>query len=1002
MIGQTISRYRILSKLGEGATSIVYVAEDTDLGRQVAVKVLTDRFDQPHFRARMRREARAISSLSHPRIATIHEYGETPKGQPYIVMELVKGQTLSDLMRSGTLTLARVLEIVEQIAEGLLEAHRRGIIHRDIKPSNVALSEGGDVKILDFGLAKRLSDESPVEDGQCDTHFLATQTREGVIVGTPMYLSPEQALGVPVDSRSDLFSLGSVLYECIAGRAPFDGRSAVEICAKVIREDPLPPSHFNPDVPPELDRLALKALAKNPEARYQRAAEMLDDLRTARRHLTTSNAGPLPAAPPRPASEHVSLYRTLTDALHKPRVLSAAFASALCVSLLIFFAVNALRSGRHTPSTDAQRWYAAGVSALYDGSYYTAAKRFEEAVRADDRYVLAHARLAETYAELDKIDRANEEILTANTLTSRSQLSPLDALYLDAVTGTVRRNFADAIGAYAEVVQRAPGEGRSAAYVDLGRAYERDDKIDDAIDSYTKAAGLAPKSPAPVLRLGVLYGRKQDLPKAEDAFKNALDLYQSLSDQEGRAEVLYQRGALLIKLGRSAEAREQLQKVLDITAITDNLHQRIRALLQLSIASYGLDDKEQAEQYVTSALNLAQANNIENLTVQSLNDLGNFFFVRGRAAEAERYFTQALQLAQRANARRNEARARLSLGSLYVQQDNPAAGVPHIEQALRFYEQGGYRKEVLQALTLLGQADDLVGDYDGSLQSFQRLLQLAEGVNDQSQIALSHKGLGAALMHQERYAEALQHFERSYAGYNSLGNELNAGYSLVSRADAFWRLGRLEEAHAALSQAAALIERPGGANAPISGQFHIVRASMSLGERNFREAVAEGGRAISLDKSETKHQTGEAKYIVGLAQTLSGARQTGNRTCAEAVEMASKTGDPRLVSGALLALAEAQLEDGEPSKALLTALRAREVAGQAGRKESQWRALLLAGRASYLSNDTDAARDYLARADGMLSSFQETLGADSSATYLARPDIRHYREQLVKASSAIR
>ena len=250
MIGQTISHYRIVEKLGEGGMGVVYLAEDTLLGRRVAIKTLhADRNSQDsHFRIRFLREARAVSALSHPHIATIHDYGETEGGQPYIVMELVKGETLGDLMQKDALTIPRAIEIISQVAEALAEAHAHGIIHRDIKPSNVAINERGNVKVLDFGLAKQI-EVSPINPYSAERQtLLNTQTKEGVIVGTPMYLSPEQAMGVEVDARSDLFSLGSLLYECIAGKPPFSAASPVEICAQIMRDDPAPPSQLNPDV----------------------------------------------------------------------------------------------------------------------------------------------------------------------------------------------------------------------------------------------------------------------------------------------------------------------------------------------------------------------------------------------------------------------------------------------------------------------------------------------------------------------------------------------------------------------------------------------------------------------------------------------------------------------------------------------------------------------------------------------------------------------------------
>src|SRR5437773_7936954 len=204
-------------------------------------------------------------------------------------------------MLTEKITISRAIEIIKQVGEALAEAHRQRIIHRDIKPTNVAINERGHVKVLDFGLAKQVPLEAAdVTDPERQT-LMVMHTRDGMIVGTPMYLSPEQALGSEVDARSDLFSLGSLLYECIAGKPAFFGNSAAEICAKVLRDDPPPPSTLNPDVPKELDRIALKSLEKQPEDRYQNADELIAELQNVESILlaNTSNTVTrlIPSAP---------------------------------------------------------------------------------------------------------------------------------------------------------------------------------------------------------------------------------------------------------------------------------------------------------------------------------------------------------------------------------------------------------------------------------------------------------------------------------------------------------------------------------------------------------------------------------------------------------------------------------------------------------------------------------------------------------------------------------
>lgn len=263
---------------------IVYLAEHTVLGRRVAIKIATN---SNH--GRFLREARAASALSHPHIATIHDYGETDGGQPYIVMEYVEGKTLADLIREGSLTILKILRIIRKVAGALGEAHAHGIIHRDIKPSNIAVDERGIVKVLDFGLAKQIGPEP--DEPSTDATSRDTKTKEGLLVGTPMYFSPEQALGVALDPRSDLFSLGVVLYECLTGKPPFSGATPMEICAKVIRDDPTPPSQINPAASGDLERVTLRALEKSVDKRYQLASELASDLQ--RLEQTLSNPGPL-------------------------------------------------------------------------------------------------------------------------------------------------------------------------------------------------------------------------------------------------------------------------------------------------------------------------------------------------------------------------------------------------------------------------------------------------------------------------------------------------------------------------------------------------------------------------------------------------------------------------------------------------------------------------------------------------------------------------------------
>ncbi len=290
MIGRQLLHYRVGERLGKGGMGEVYRAEDTRLGREVALKFLPSSFQyDPERRSRFLREARAASALNSPNIASIYDIGET-EDIVFIVMELVRGDLLSEKLARGTLTIREAVEIGLQMADALDEAGSRGIVHRDVKSSNVMITERGFVKVLDFGLAKMIGgDETVGDDEHSGNPTLALpvlDTVVGQVLGTASYMSPEQALGHEVDTRSDLFSIGVVLYEMLAGRLPFTGSSTTEIIDRIVHQEPVPIARFNFEITPELEQIVRKALSKDARFRYQTARELYIDLHEVRRQMT--------------------------------------------------------------------------------------------------------------------------------------------------------------------------------------------------------------------------------------------------------------------------------------------------------------------------------------------------------------------------------------------------------------------------------------------------------------------------------------------------------------------------------------------------------------------------------------------------------------------------------------------------------------------------------------------------------------------------------------------
>jgi serine/threonine-protein kinase len=301
---QTLGRYRLLGELGRGAMGVVYRAEDPMLSRTVAIKTINmvaDAEERAEYEKRFYQEAKAAGGLSHPNVVTIYDIGHAGD-VVYMAMEYVEGTELRDLLQGGRLDAAAAVDIAAQVAEGLAYAHARGVVHRDVKPANIMVSRDGPAKIMDFGIARmRASD---------------VKTQTGMLLGSPKYMAPEQLLGGPVDPRCDIFSLGIVLYEALTGAPPFSGADISQIMYQIVHATPPPPSAVNSRVPPMLDLIVAKALAKDPAARYPDAGALAADLRACRAQVAARAAAAdaddtLTLPPPRAAPQSAEASQTL-------------------------------------------------------------------------------------------------------------------------------------------------------------------------------------------------------------------------------------------------------------------------------------------------------------------------------------------------------------------------------------------------------------------------------------------------------------------------------------------------------------------------------------------------------------------------------------------------------------------------------------------------------------------------------------------------------------------
>ena len=995
MIGQTVSHYRILEKLGEGGMGVVYLAEDQHLARRVAIKFLTS--TDHHYRARFIREARAVSALTHQNIAIVHDYGETTSGQPFLVMEFVKGKSLSELLEEG-LTLRRSVEIISSIAEALAEAHHHGIVHRDIKPSNILVNERGQVKVLDFGLVKHLFDPPSSEVDLDAQTIYSTQTRSDVIVGTPLYLSPEQAMGKPIDGRSDIFALGALLYECLTGRSAFSGGSVLEIGAQIIHVTPPPPSHFNSQITPALDRITMKALQKKVEDRYQSAAELSRELQASLAGLS-GNGVPVTSKSdkktPGETQRATSALATLTMQLRRQRFSLVSFIGAIIVvGLLIGGAIYFWPRSYYQPSPAAREWYEIGTEALRNGAYHQASKALQQAIAIDGNYALARARLAQAWTELDYIENAKDELLKVESLTRNgAAISQKDSLYLDAVKAMALREFDEATKAYSDLAEMSPED--SQVYVDLGYAYENDSKLDKALESYTKAISLNNGQYATAyLRAGIIYNRLRDRDNALKMYDKAEQLYRAASNNEGVNEVLRNRGILYRLAGRYDEARAQFQQCLDAARAMGTEAQQINALIELSYLASTRGEPGDAENFAQQAVSIAQQKHLENLAASGLLEVGNSYSTKQDFKNAEQYFNQAITLARANKGRLGEAKGMANLAGVYISTLRVDEGLKLAQQALNFFEEKNYSDSAFSCLTHMVRGYRRKGDYAAAVKAANQKLDLAQKDGTQRAIAAADVELGAILLDQENLPAAQKQYAESLNIYESLPNNVLATYNKVNLGNILWRLGHYDQAEPLLDETWKTVSASKDKYQQLVPTVRLYQAQLRLSQRNFRDAIALSNEAISAAGTQNPDVVIEAKAVIGLAQALSGNAREGLRYCDEAVKMAAAGGDLLLQSRALLVKAEAALENNDAKTALTLASDVQANFARGEQYESEWRAWLIASRASEKLGDNDKAQEQLTNAMSARAKLEQEWGAEAFKQYKSRPDIRAFYQEV--------
>jgi len=342
---------------------------------------------------------------------------------------------------------------------------------------------------------------------------------------------------------------------------------------------------------------------------------------------------------------------------------------------------------------------------------------------------------------------------------------------------------------------------------------------------------------------------------------------------------------------------------------------------------------------------------------------------------------------------RSEARALLALGSLNQQQGNSDEAISALNEALKFYEPGGYRKETSIALLLLGRAQQARGESEVAFKTFEQQLEIARGLGDPAQVSATLSSIALLLgIDEERYPEALTKLDEAYKIDEMRGSKASMGFGQMNRAIFLGRLGRYEEARSAIDSALSISTQAGYKE--LLAWVHLTRAQIALSTRQFSEAKKAGQEALDLSATQYRKVALQAKYTIGLADVFSGATKTGIKACEEAVGIAREVNAPQLISTSLLSLSEALVHGNDAKRAVENASQAQTIFARSGQQDSEWRAVLIAARASSLAGNKSAARDYASRADKLCSGLEQKWGKESYNTYLSRPDIQNYRKQL--------
>jgi tetratricopeptide (TPR) repeat protein/predicted Ser/Thr protein kinase len=941
----------------------VYLAHDLLLERQVAIKFVSNqKTDDPTLARRLLKEAKGVAAIEHPNICPVFDAGTDEAGRPFIVMQYLEGQTLSEKLAGGPLSIKKAFEMCAQIADALAAAHEVGIVHRDLKPANIVLTSAGQPKVLDFGIAKFLPSSQFVSERETQTGL----TQPYTFVGTPAYMSPEQIQSGGIDGRSDLFALGAVLFESLTGRPAFQGMQAIEILGEVLHVDPPPPSTLRPGVAPAQDDVCRQLLAKNPAERFQLATEAAAALRRVAEDDSKSQA-PKPVPTP--------WWRT--------RIARAAIGVTLIATAAVAgWRFYSSRSAIPDPPPEAEVWFQKGAEALRAGAFNSAAKALEQGISVFPSSPTAYARLAEARAELDDQAGAQEAL---NQLSQRfpneGSLEEDDRLRVRAMRWLVGRELDKAVENYQRLVDRRPND--AGAWVDLGRAQEAAVQLATATASFERAVAIDKQFPAAYVHLGIVdyFTGKNDQSLA--AYETAERLYVAGSNIEGETEVLIRKGLLLTNRGEYGKAQPILERAVQAAQTLESPSHLIRAQLALGdvIASQGRFTD--AERLAQKATDKALDSDLDVVAANGLIDLAITLHYADRPSDAVAMLDKARRLAEKRGARRTVARASTELASVQQQSGNNAAAVATIQPALEFFRTNRYLNWQLNALNIAARAyraqDDITKAHELSMEA----VRIAEAMRNESQIADVRTTLASQAAAIGSLPEALTNRTQAEEIHRRQNDVAALPYDLTNRAEVLIQLGRFDDASKALDEVEEGVGKGLEAYAERKSRVGLLRTHLAIVNQRYADAE-QTAAAVTFDPADVD----SVAVLLPVMREYARARLRQKPVQADRAVI----GSPALRRERQYWIAAIEDARGDAQRALAAATDGLQMLSRVGNDELQWRLAAVGCLSARSIHDAASEAAMKARAQEALGRIRASWG-DYLAAYEARPDLVELRKR---------